>query len=136
MNKVFLLSFFTLGLIFVTIPVMADMLVLDIDPPNTNPTYWIGDDVNVIFTIPNQGQLVNSNEATEEAWLEGLLGLAYNSPLVGNPQRILAGQGGIGLDEKQLFNYNPGFAWDFVVIKYDNNWIAYLDTNNDNLPDD
>lgn len=128
-----LIGFMSLMLTFFATLAVADMLVVDIDPPDTNPTYWTGSDVNQIFTSANQGQLINANEVTEEAWLEALLGKNYNDPTVNYVSRILKGEGGIGLDDKQLTDYNPGVAWDYVVVKYDNNWIAYEDTGNDDL---
>lgn len=83
--------------------------------------------------IGSSGQLGNSNPTTEEAWLEGLLGLTYNDPSVNFLDDIQANEGGIGDDDKQLTNYDPGFAWDYAIVKYNGQWIAYEDTGNDNL---
>jgi hypothetical protein len=111
--------------------VAADALVEDIDilsEPLTNESlYWKGKDYNALWN----NQLENSNEETEEAWLEALLGYAYNDPGLFYIDRVLAGQTGLGSDVKQLSDYNPGFAWDYAVVKYGNYWIAISDTDQD-----
>lgn len=114
-------------------PVLADTIVFDMDTADQltdiNPLYWEGHDSNP----SGQGQLNNANPVTEEAWLEALLGRVYNDPAVTYFIRVEAGHGGLGSDVKQLTNYNPGFAWDYAVVKYGNYWIAYQDTDEDNL---
>ena len=102
-------------MVFIAAPSMAMTLVTDIDPPDTNSTYWTGSDNN-----PGDN-LVNSNPTTEEAWLEGLLGLDYDSPLVNYYDKIDPMAGG----SKVLNNYDPGFNWEYAVVKYGKNWAAF-----------
>lgn len=132
MNKILVLSYMFLICMLSPSFAVADTIIIDIDLPDLNPTYWVGSDQN-----PSSfGQLVNSNPITEEAWLEALLGKNYNDPAVNFIGKIEAGKGGtypIAEDLKQLTNYYPGFSWDYAVVKYGNYWIAYEDTGNDNL---
>jgi hypothetical protein len=127
MKKILLLSFLMLGLVFVTTPVMAipyDTLVVDVDAPNTG--WWLsGSDVNPSL----HGQLINSNEATETAWAEGILGTAYSGTFT-TTSRKLAGV--LPLTGNAINAYYPGFAWDYVVVKYGNFWALYADEG-DNL---
>lgn len=65
--------------------------------------YWDGDDTN--------GQnLNNSGEAAEEAWLEALLGLAYNNPTV----NILSKD-----EDSNPLDEVPS-NWTYAVLKYGN----------------
>ena len=118
-----LIGFMSLMLTFFATFVMAGTLVIDQDPPDFNALYWTGSDVN-----PGDN-LENSNPTTEEAWLEALLGKNYNDPTVNFISKIEDPLGG----PKELTNYDPGFAWDWAVVKYDGYWAAYVDTDNDNL---
>jgi hypothetical protein len=108
------------------------MMITDIDTDpltDINSLYWKGHDTNPSDT----GQLKNANPITEEAWLEGLLGMVYDDSSVRYIDRVTAGSGGLGSNLKQLTNYYPGFAWDYAVVKYGDYWIAYEDTDNNNL---
>ena len=109
------------GLAFIlvtTSPVSATLLVdIDLaaenpDPTDTNPTYWTGSDEN-----PFDG-LVNSNPRTEEAWLEAVLGLEYDDPSVNYFTDIDYG-------DQPLSGIDPGFVWEYSVVKYDTHWAAF-----------
>lgn len=106
---------------------ITNKMVTDIDPPGFNPAYWTGDDMN------NTGQLLNADPRTEEAWLEALLGKDYDDPSVNLIYRILKGTGGLGLDDKSLTDFDPGFLWAYAVVKYDGMWIAYENNGINNL---
>ena len=126
MKKVKLLlslaGFLFLITLFYAPSALADQLVVDVDPPDLNAIFWNGSDVN-----PSD-QLVNSNETTEEAWLEALLGLNYDNPGLNLIDRLIPGG-----DQQELTDYSPGFTWDWAVVKYGNSWSGYEDTGNDNL---
>jgi len=118
MKKLFVLVLFSF---FLVTPSWAD-LIGDIDPPDTG-IYWAGSDQNPsLFS-----QLNNANEDTVEAWLEALLGLDYNDSSVNLIDRKSAGSDGIGLDDKGLVGYDPGFTWTYAVVKYGEYWAAYDD---------
>jgi len=106
-------------------PVAADMLVVDVDTANAltdiNATYWSGSDEN---NETDNGQLVNSDPDTEEAWLEALLGLVFDDPSVEYFDRIGAGNGGLGIDDKSI-NLNVGFSFEYAVVKHNGFWSAY-----------
>ena len=105
-------------------PAFADTLVVDIDPPDLG-AFWTGSDTN-----PGTN-LINSNPTTQLNWLAGLLGFA--SPGAGNLIQVgstIQNPGGGGTS---LTNYNPGVAFDYVVVKYADNWAAYFDSEGDNL---
>lgn len=105
-------------------PAFADTLVIDVDPPNTNATYWSGSDTNPA------ANLQNSNPTTEAYWLAALLG--FDSPTAANLTFVSDIQnpgGGVTF----LTNFNPNVAWDYVVVKYADNWAAYFDNDNNNL---
>ena len=105
-------------------PAFADTLVVDIDPPDVNAAFWTGSDTN-----PGSN-LVNSNPTTELNWLAGLLGFA--TPAAGNLSFVSNVQnpgGGV----TSLNGFNPGVAFDYVVVKYGDNWAAYFDSEGDNL---
>ena len=74
-------------------PVAADMLVTDIDPPDS--------DSNPQWFSP-------TNPAEEEAWLEGLLGLTYNDLSVTY----------ISKDEDGDPTDVVPATWDYAVLKY------------------
>ena len=94
MKKIILLSLMISGLVFMTTPVKADVLVADIDPPGNT-------DTNPQWFSP-------SNPAEEEAWLEGLLGLTYNNP---NVVFVSKDEDGNPLD-------NVPANWTYAVLKY------------------
>jgi len=133
MKKTLILTSLILMLLLSSTQVMADTKVTDIDTTNQltdiNPLYWKGSDTNP----SGKSQLKNANPVTEEAWLEALLGKSYNDPQVTYIDRIEAGSGALGSNLKQLTDYNPGFTWDYAVVKYGNYWIAYEDTDNNDL---
>lgn len=110
-------------------PAGADMLIVDIDPPDLNSTYWTGSDDNP----SDWTELNNANPTTEEAWLEALLGLVYDDPSVSYFDKIEAGTGGLGADDKSLTDFDPGFSWEYAVVKYANYWNAYQDNPGDDL---
>jgi len=88
MKKVLFFSLLMLGLVFVTIPAMADTLVVDVDPPNgdTNPQWF------------------HPSDPTDEgAWLAGLLG--FTVPFISKDE-----------DENPLDNVPV--AWTYAVLKY------------------
>ena len=80
-------------LVFLVTPASADILVVDIDPPDS--------DTNPQWVTP-------SNPDTEEAWLEGLLGLTYDDPLV---EFIQKDETGDPLDVVPS-------SWTYAVLKY------------------
>jgi hypothetical protein len=88
MRQMLFLSLLMLGLVFVTIPVRADILVVDVDPPNT--------DTNPQWVTP-------SNPATEGAWLAGLLG--FTVPFISKDE-----------DSNPLDQVPAG--WIYAVLKY------------------
>jgi len=132
MKKTSILVVMILMLIFLATDVVADQMVKDKDVTgnlltDVNALYWVGSDVNAL----NNGQLNNADPVTEEAWLEALLGYAYDNGSIGYITRIEKGSGGLGSDVKQLSGYNPGFNWEYAVVKYGNYWIAYTNTGGD-----
>ena len=121
------LLFLCFVFVLMAAPAAADIMLTDVDPPAFNSSYWVGNDTN-----PSTfSQLNNANPTTEEAWLEGILGKAYNDPGVFYAGRIDDPLGG----PKQLLNFDPGIAggWDYAVVKFGNYWAAFEDTGNDNL---
>jgi hypothetical protein len=87
-----------------TTPAAADLLVYDVDPPDFG-AYWSGSDTN--------GQnLPNSGEATEEAWLNALLGNTSTDPQVDLNYKpsVVPGDG----------DYISGYANSYAVLKYGN----------------
>lgn len=105
-------------------PALADTLVIDVDPPDVNGSYWTGSDTNPSDTLKN------SNPTTEAYWLAGLLG--FDSPMAANLTLVSDIQnpgGGVTF----LTNFNPNVAWDYVVVKYADNWSAYYDSDNNDL---
>lgn len=76
------------------------------------------------------GGLGNANEATEEQWLEGVLGKTYNDPSV-----FLISKNEAYFKDKELKSldgWDPGFAWTYAVVKYDGLHAAFMDEG-DNL---
>ncbi|MCJ7541477.1 MAG: PEP-CTERM sorting domain-containing protein [Desulfobacterales bacterium] len=80
-------------LICLATPAAADILVLDVDPPDT--------DTNPQWFSP-------TNPDAEEAWLEGLLGLIYDDPTV---EFISKDETGDPLDVVPS-------SWTYAVLKY------------------
>jgi hypothetical protein len=83
-------------------------------------------------TILGYGKIAAS-EASEEAWLESLLGLTYDDPSINLIARVNAGANGLGNNVKNLVGFYPGFAWDYAVIKYGNYYVAVSDDTNGDL---
>jgi len=78
------LLFLCFVFVLMAAPAAADIMLTDVDPPAFNSSYWVGNDTN-----PSTfSQLNNANPTTEEAWLEGILGKAYNDPGVFYAGRI------------------------------------------------
>jgi len=80
----------------------------------------------------------NSNEKTEYEWLQIVLS-DYGVSLPAY------GEGGSGLtkfeepipyppaEEGKLIVFDPGFSWQFAVVKYNRTLVAYYDSNDDDL---
>jgi hypothetical protein len=103
----------------------ADSLVVDIDTSDplsdVNSAYWSGSDYN------HGNNLNNSGEATETAWLNALLGLPVPSITFTDKDEPFA-EG-----TNSLTDYDPGFDWDYAIVKYAGWWDAYEDTGDDEL---
>ena len=106
-------------------PALADLLVADIDTvdplSDINPAVWSGSDQNPSNT------LVNADPSTEEAWGEAILGL--NTDLVFIDRDLFSG------NDTSLSGYDPGFAFEYAIVKYANIWALYLDSDSNNLLD-
>jgi hypothetical protein len=89
-KKLISLSLIILGLVFLATPVMADILVVDVDPPNS--------DSNPQWFSP-------SDPLTEGNWLAGLLGFAV--PFISKDE-----------DDNPLDEIPV--AWAYAVLKYGN----------------
>jgi hypothetical protein len=119
---------------FLATPCTATIfLVTDVDVGGTpdltdqNSTYWKGSDQNPQGKdIAPYTRLNNSNPTTEEAWLEALLGLVYDDPSVNFFDKIENPLGG----PKALNNYDPGFNWEYTVVKWGDNWSAFGNDGN------
>jgi hypothetical protein len=87
-----------LGLSVLALPVYADPLVAD---------------DSAINGAINPGQLSPDSPAEEEAWLENVLGYSYNSSII-----VFAGKVDFNPEiANALTNYDPGFVWDYAVVK-------------------
>ena len=76
------------------------------------------------------GGLGNANPASEEKWLEGVLGKTYNDPtifFISKNESYFAGK-----DLTSLDGWDPGFSWVYAVVKYDGLHAAFADEG-DNL---
>lgn len=107
-------------------PARADMLVGDIDTvplSDINPAVWSGSDQNPSLWH----QLVNSNPSTEEAWGEAILGLTTDLVFIDRDE--LSGS------DTSLSGYDPGFAFQYAIVKYAGFWALYLDSDSNNLLD-
>jgi len=127
MKKLMFLSLLALVLVFTTTPLGAtpyDTLVVDVDPIDINILYWVGSDQNP----SSHGQLNNSNEATEAAWADAIVG--NNPDLFTSWYKFPVDS--LPLDGNKIIEFNPFFAWDYVVVKYGNFWALYRDEG-DNL---
>jgi len=116
---------------FLATPCTATIyLINDIDTSNSltniNPTYWESTDENSQGKNVTGTVLKNSNPTTEEAWLEGLLGQVYNDSSVNYYNKIENPLGG----PKVLNNYDPGFNWEYAVVKWGDNWSAFSNDGN------
>ena len=76
-------------------PAAADMLVPDVIPPT-------------LSGLTNPQQLPNSAIETEEAWLEGLLGLTYDDPTIEL----------VWKDEIGANDWQAPVEWTYAVLKY------------------
>lgn len=132
--------FLCLILVF-PVMVSADILVPDFDAPDTSEQYLSGSDFWTDGDVNPAGNLHDSNPATEEAWLEALLGFTYNNPDINfvykdeNPPQITVSVEGDG--NAHYLDYNPGFDWDYAVVKTglidgEYKWWAWEDTEIDN----
>ena len=108
---------------------LNDSDILPGDLTDVNSAYWTGSDDNP----SDWKELNNANPTTEEAWLEALLGKYYDDPSVSYLDKIEAGTGGLGDDDKSLTDFDPGFSWEYAVVKYANYWNAYQDNPGDDL---
>jgi hypothetical protein len=106
-------------------PASADTLVGDIDTvdplSDINPAVWSGSDQNP------SNLLVNSDPSTEEAWGEAILGLTTDL--------VFIDRDGFGDGVSSLTGYDPGFAFQYAIVKYDGWWALYLDSDGNNLLD-
>ena len=95
--KKLLLFLCAIGLAFGLVsPAAADMLVSDTDPPDT--------DTNPQWLTP-------SDPATEEVWLEGLLGFGADVYYYGKDEDLVWNDG--------VWTYgNPSLDWTIAVLKY------------------
>ena len=123
-KALFLVLLILLGTLTVATFAMAtpyDTIVTDIDPANTG--WWLkyGSDVDPSL----KGQLINSNEATEAAWAEGILGITAGT--FSTWEKIEAAGLPLTLSNKAIFEYNPGFSWSYAVVKYGDYWALIAD---------
>ena len=101
-KKIMTLTSILLFVLLIASPVMADMFVVDVDPP---------EGVGIVPSPDSNPQtLPNSGEATEEAWLEGLLGLTYNDPSISYLGKITSGFSGA----------TPPSGTQYYILKYGN----------------
>ena len=77
-----------------------------------------------LILLPNgfTSSLPNSNQDTEERWLEGILGLSYNSPSVNYMVKIEFPE---SLQSPTLSQFDPESSWTYVIVKYGHNWMAF-----------
>jgi hypothetical protein len=75
-----------------------------------------------LLYLGSTNSLPNSNPDTEERWLEGVLGLTYNSPTVNYITKYDFPESS---HYRGLNQYDPESSWAYVVIKYGQNWNAY-----------
>jgi hypothetical protein len=75
-----------------------------------------------LLYLGSTNSLPNSNPDTEERWLEGVLGLTYNSPTV----NYITKYDFPGSSHYQSLNqFDPECSWAYVVIKNGKDWNAY-----------
>jgi hypothetical protein len=115
--KKVLLSVLCIGiLLFLCTPATATRLVADESDQYDNPM-----SVKLLPDIKNQNAAIL-------VWLKALLGQApdFNDPsttpwLITENEKFLIG----GKEVSELENFNPGFEWDYAVIKYGDQIAAY-----------
>jgi PEP-CTERM motif len=134
-----LLAILFLGSFLLCTSAKAYLLVTDIDTIDTaesltdlNPAYWTGSDVNPLTFTADGGvgtnQLKNSGDDTVIGWLKALLGKTdAPDPSVVLLGEIVAGTGGLGISDHSISNFNPGFSWDYAVVKYGKYYNAFGD---------
>jgi hypothetical protein len=131
-------------LFFLCTPAAASLLVRDIDATGTpaksgdltayNSAYWDGDDQNSeagFALLPG----AKDGEGGVLIWLKALLGQAptYCDPDT-TPWLIREIEApnaffGLGPDDKQI-SVNPGFEWQYAVVKFSGLFIAFENDNN------
>lgn len=102
----------------------ADSLITDIDTDDIWTVYsqfWDGDDTNSC-------ELNNGSKKAEENWVEALLGLEYDNPSLNLIKKEIVAE-----NKTVQVNYDPGFAWDYAVVKIGNKWFAFADDGDDDL---
>jgi len=89
--------------------------IIDVDPPETG-AYWFGDDTNPDI-------LYNAKPVAESAWLDALLGKMV--PTVSFYTKF---EDGYGYTFGNSFtDYDPGFDWEYAIVKYSVWSAAYQD---------
>lgn len=104
----------------------ADMLVIDVDPPDTDA---------------NPDRLPNSNPVTEEIWLEGLLGAGADIFYLGKDEKIWNDVIWSEWDkDNSIWVDSPSVPWTYAVLKYGNkgppnptHWAVIDDNDNDKI---
>jgi hypothetical protein len=126
MKKVLLIVCLAVAIAFVALPAWSDILITPVSGSDyTNPTPYLA--------------AHSSNPDFEEMFLEDILGLEYNSPLVnfiGKEEDYFASPA----DYKALSNWLPVdpkySSWLYAVVKVDgknDGWYAYSKDNSDGL---
>jgi hypothetical protein len=104
---------------------VPDVLVTDVDPPDTG--WWMKSDT---FDTNPDANLHDSGIATENAWVAGILDYAVDRVTSIPDGKINNPVGG----DNFASGFDPGFSWDFAIVKYGNVWSLYQDdASNDNL---
>ena len=116
MKKILTSAIVLLGLLAFSLPAYAYPVDTLISPATgySNPQAWNG--------------AINPTE--EEKWLEGVLGKEYNDPTifyVGKNEEYFK-----DTELTSLAGWDPGFAWTYLVVKYDG-YIAAFKDEGDNL---
>lgn len=126
MKKILITTLALSGLLFTYQISHASLLVADIDTSDLLTQFssdvnggdnWTGNDENPM-------DLDRANPVAEENWLEALNGLVYNDPNINYFQYSEAASG-----LKILNNYNPGFSWEYAVVKAGNTSYAFYDND-------
>jgi len=116
MKRIITLAIVLLGIVAFSVPAYAFPVDTLISPAAgySNPQAWSG--------------AINPTE--EEKWLEGVLGKTYNDPTI-----FYVDKNEIYFKDKELTSldgWDPGFAWTYLVVKYDG-YIAAFEDEGDNL---